>query len=247
MTARAPAGTAKPVNRSRTTALVVAGILLVGTGLGHRVLLGEVDRALGQTIQPREPLDTLPMDVGPWHGHDVAIDPRVLKAPHFDDLYVSRVYRHAQLDIELSVFVGYVGRPRSWLGHRPDRCVVAHGWKQTDQELLTIARPDGPPVASVLYEFRPDQGFGSTLLVVGTYIMNGRYEQKTESFKQPNARAANLLGERPAYFARLQISRIQRDRKEDLAALQELTAALVGPLQERMPYWGEAAPADGRR
>jgi hypothetical protein len=242
MTTQPPRSSPAAARRSQTAALCAAvGILLI-TGLGHRLLLGQVDRALGQTVQPRQPLDTLPMDVGPWHGHDVPVDPRVLKAAHFDDLYVSRVYRHAQLDIELSVFVGYVGRPRSWLGHRPDRCVVAHGWKQTAQEPLTIPRAAGRPVSSVLYEFRPDQGFGNTLLVVGTYIMNGRYEQKTESFKQPNARAANLLGERPAYFARLQISRMQRDHKEDLAALQELTAALAGPLEERMPYWDAVTP-----
>ena len=114
---------------------------------------------------------------------------------------------------------------------------MAQGWEELGQEKMNAAAAGEPPIGSILYSFQPAQGFTRTLLVLGTYLINGHFEQDSQTLKRPTGRGANLLGERPAYFARLQISRIEHDRAEDVGAMRELTRAITRELQQMVPYW----------
>ena len=197
-----------------------------------------MDRALGQVIELRQPLDSLPLDLGDWHGRGVSLDGRVMRAKHFDDAHINRLYYSPSLDTSVEVFVGYVGRPRASAGHRPDICYAAHGWDQTSRENVSLTTLGGRWIPSVLYAFRSPDGFGSPMLVLSTYMVNGRYVQDPDQLDQWNTRNSGLLGERPAYLARIQVSiSSSGDPAADLDALRAFTALIAEPVAQVMPYW----------
>jgi hypothetical protein len=228
--------------RAKVAVLLSISALLV-TGWGHRALVARIDHALGAEVPPARPLSELPLRLDHWAGRDVPIDPRVLEAAHFDDHYLNRIYRNDTGQKEAGVFLGYVGRPRTTLGHRPDICMAAHGWEQTAQTALELKGADGDAIPAVLYEFRRPDGLGPPLLILATHVINGRFVKDPAEFSRYNGRGANLFGERPGYLARLQVSIVQAgSRDSDIAALRDITAAFAVPLKSILPYWDQAAP-----
>jgi len=222
----------------RWTAAVVAVLVLLVTGWSHRKLVAHIGESLGQVAQPSAPLAELPKRLGDWAGQDVPIDARVRQVAHFDDDFVNRTYVSPRWNTAVSVFVGYVGRPRAWLGHRPDLCFASHGWNEISQERVVVRTATGGTVPSILYEFRHPGALGVRMLVLATYVINGRYSQDEDEFRRYNARSPNPRGSRPPYLARIQVSlRTNGDREADLAALHELLGLVVGPTAELMPYW----------
>jgi hypothetical protein len=228
--------------RVQVWALGGAAALLLVTGWGHRLLVAEVDKALGQVQPLLRPLDTLPLHVGEWDGQDVPLDARVREAAHFDDFYVNRVYTHRLRGTQLEVFVGYVGRPRARMGHRPDVCFVAHGWEPGEQQTLAIDA-SGRDIPAILYEFRQPVPPESRQYVLATYVINGRFVQDPETLRRANTRGAQLVGERPAYLARLQVALLDDDREHALQELEDFAGRLAGPLAEIMPYWQKQDPS----
>jgi hypothetical protein len=218
--------------------LIAAAALLTAAGVGHRVLLARIQYALTQVYPPRQPLATLPLQVEGWSGREVALDPRELQAANFDDEYVSRVYAQAAGSASVAVFVGYVGRPRMHLGHRPDVCYAAHGWEQADQRPIDFKLPDGRRGTAILYSFRRPDDVGRPLLVLAMYVVNGRYVRDPDDLRRWSARSPGLLGERPPYLARMQVSlRSSGDQAADLATLENFTGLMADPLVARLPYW----------
>jgi EpsI family protein len=225
-------------------ALVGAVVVLAAAGWGHRALVARIDASLSQSAALRQPLASLPLQLGDWFGRDVPLDPQVLQAANFDDQYVSRSYASGTSNAAVEVFVGYVGRPRSRLGHRPDVCYAAHGWDQVSQESIRIAAPGGQAVPAILYEFRHPDGFGRRMLVLATNIINGRYVRDPDEFGHYDTRGPNLLGGRPAYVARVQVATpITADRQVAFAALGDLAGRIVEPTAALMPYWNEGGSA----
>jgi hypothetical protein len=230
--AGAPAGTLR--------AFVLAALLLLITGWGHRALVAEVDRALGQVVPPARPLASLPLQTDGWVGRDVELDPQLREAAHFDDLYLNRIYASREHRAEVAVFVGYVGRPRERLGHRPDACFVSQGWELCSQERISLRTPKGTEVPAVLYRFRPPSGFGNPMYALATYIINGHFVNDPVAFQSWNGRTAGLLGERPVYQARLQVLLPERgDSDETVRVLRDFVGRFAEPLAELMPYWQE--------
>lgn len=226
---------------SRSWKLVgTAAAVLVAAGWGHRALLARVDSALNQVVGPSRPLATLPLVVGEWVGRDVEVDPRVLKAPHFDDQFVNRTYVSARASKQVEMFVGYVGRPRARLGHRPDICQVAHGLSEVHRTPLDVMAPGGHSVPATLYEFEKPEEPTPRTLVLATYIVNGHYVSDPTEPDRWNARSPLLFGERAAYLMRIQLSiSCSADRAADVSALQQLMAGLATSAAAIVPYWDQ--------
>ena len=218
--------------------VAVAVAILALAGWGHRVLVAAIDRSLGQVLQPVQPLSSLPFELGDWRGRDVALDERIHRAANFDDDYINRSYVDPRSRATVSVYVGYVGRARALLGHRPDICYAAHGWSEVSQQKILVRAAEATEVPCVLYEFQQSGGDGSRMLVLATYMTNGRYVSDPAEFRSWNARNPGLLGERPAYLARVQLAALSTpDRAADLAALQDLMSAAATPVRALLPYW----------
>jgi EpsI family protein len=221
-------------------AVGLSALLLLGTGWGHRWLLARIDGALAEVVRPVRPLASLPLELGEWRGTDVPLDARVLRVAHFDDDYVNRAYYSSRLGRSLGVFIGYIGRPRAMLGHRPDECYAAHGWEQLSQESVATPTLDGRTIPGTLYQFRAPQGGGDTALVLATYVVNGCYVRDPAALQRYNSRSPNLFEAQSSYQARIQVLvHNSGDRAADLAALQDFMTIAQRPVSMLMPYWNE--------
>lgn len=214
---------------------IVGGVVLALSGLGHAALQRRIDAVLSKTTEPRESLDTISMSLGDWTGRDIPIDQEILEIATFDDFYINRMYRQAD-DTQASVFVGYVGRPRARMGHRPDVCYAAQGWTQLDEQRLTIETDGHPPIEAVLYSFKPPNGQAGRLRVLATYLVNGRYTNDAANFTSWNQRRVDVFGvHQPAYLARVQVSMVGRPDESELPLLKDLTARLSIAVLDCMP------------
>jgi hypothetical protein len=214
-------------------ASILAAAVLILAGWGHRALLGAIDAALGQLVQPQQPLSSVPLRLGAWGGEDVPIDERILQVGHFDDDFISRVYRRAD-GTTVNLFVGYQGRPRARFGHRPDACFPAHGWEPTSKRSLAV-EPDGG-IPGVLYEFAPRNELGRPARVLASYLVNGRYTPDPGGAERYVTRS--VFGARPAYITRIQVTLTGgEDAEEDVVILREFMSAVAGAVAACMPYW----------
>lgn len=214
--------------------------LLVLAGAGQRLADGRIDATLRQVAELRQPLSTLPLTVGDWLGEEAPLPEMMAAVQSFDDLFINRVYRRANSNGSISVFVGYVGRPRARLGHRPDVCYAAHGWTEMAEERHEARSASGQRVPCTLQRFsRPDE-FGPVVLVLSAYLSNGRYVEEPSERRDWNSRSAALFGERPAYLTRVQIALPQGvDPAADVAALQDFLGLLADAVSGIMPWWAE--------
>ncbi|TWT44051.1 hypothetical protein RAS1_04570 [Phycisphaerae bacterium RAS1] len=218
----------------------IASLVLLAGGWLHRDLQGRVERALGRVASLRAPLDGLPFELGEWRAEDIPLDPRVLEVANFDDAWVSRVYRRARDGAAVTLFVGYVGRARAHLGHRPDICMVAHGWEQRLSQPLDVATSAGP-AACTLLEFSPPRDFGNPMTVMAAYLVNGRYLKGDSALEGWNSRAPDLGGSSAAaYIGRVQAAVVGTgDLKQDQATLSELLGLVLPKVAGMMPYWND--------
>jgi hypothetical protein len=234
--ATAAGDTAAPTKRFWTAAAVAVVVLLSG-GWGHRALVARVDLAVGKVAELSRPLTSLPLELGDWHGHEVATDDAALRVAWFDDEYINRCYVHRGTGRRVALFVGYVGRPRAHFGHRPDVCYAAHGAEFLGSQPTAIEAADGVEIPAILYEFEAPEAVGERTLVFATYMVNGSYTNDPRNLHRFNSRNPGLLGERPAYLTRVQIStRASSDRDSDVAALGDLAVQIQGPILNSMPY-----------
>lgn len=218
--------------------VVAAAVLLLAGGVAYRALAGHVGAALANYSPLDRPLSTLPLTLGEWEGRDIAFDPAVLRVASFDDEYVNRVYVHRARGASVSVFVGYVGRPRRTVGHRPEVCYAAHGWNEVSQSVLTLDATSGQSLPAVLYEFEHPQRITAPLPVLATYLINGRYFRHPHEFQRWHVRNPGLLGERPGYLTRIQVTLpASADRGADLELLADLLTLVAEPVTRLMPYW----------
>lgn len=248
------AATPKPIDANKPpapvrwsglfVAVALCAVLLVGGGVTHRLLQARIDASLGQVLKTKEPLAKLPMQLGSWRGREDPIDERIRDIFGFDDDYVSRTYTDAQRGARVNVFIGYVGRPRVKLGHRPDKCYAAHGWEQVSETPLTVKTATGREVPSILYEFAPPNTGGAALgssmrmYVLATYMINGRYTQDPDDLNRYNSRGADLFGQHRAYLTRIQVSMPARgEREQNVAMLREFTGLIAEPTTALMPFW----------
>lgn len=213
-----------------SAAVSAALAVLVLAGAGHRLLLARIEAALGQVQQLSKPLATVPLQLGDWQGVDEPMDERTRQIAGDDDA-LNRTYRRSDGSAVVGVYVGYIGRPRKWLGHRPDVCYRAHGYEQLSQEADTLQLPNGREVPCFIYEFRSPAVGGSRQLVLATYIINGEFLASLDGIREMNSRRVDSAGGRPNSLARIQVNVVAGgDRTSDLQMLEEFAVQLQGPV-----------------
>jgi exosortase len=221
-------------------AVVATVAVMVMAGVGHRVLAARIDAALGQSLAPRWPLATLPLQIDDWQGRDVLLDENVRRIAGDDD-FVNRQYVNGTSGRTIGLYVGYMGRPRSHMAHRPDVCYPAHGLHEESRQLVSVPVQNGAAVPGLLYEFAGPQAGGVRDLVLVTYVINGRYVNDVAAANDVNSRGIGLGAARQAaYVARIQLSmRATGDHVADMAVLCDLAARLYQPVVGMMPNLGE--------
>lgn len=222
--------------------IFLGAVILGVAGIGHAALQSRINAVLAVTTEPREPLDSIAHQLGDWAGSDRGIADEILQIATFDDFWLNRMYSHSD-GSQASVFIGYVGRPRAHIGHRPDVCYAASGWTQLSEERLTIPSEDAAPIEAVLYTFEEPSDRRRHLRVLATYLVNGQYTNDAAKFTGWNQRQVDIFGiHQPAYIARVQVAMAGQDDESELPLLKDLSKRLSEALIPCMPVLD---PANG--
>ena len=224
--------------RSVRVAVYATVAVLAVAGLAHRSLMAQIAGATGEPLKLAQPLATLPMRLGPWQGQDAPVDPEVRRIAGEDD-FLNRQYENGQARRSVGLYVGYIGRPRSRMGHRPDVCYITHGYEQISEEPLTVTIAGGQAIPALLYEFRSPEIAGPRQLVLTFYSINGDYVNSVAQANGYNVRRTGPGGKRSSYVARFQIAmQASGDRANDLAVMSSFASDVIEPLAAMMPQAG---------
>lgn len=220
---------------ARSIGLGIAAGILVLCGAGHRILARQIGEMLNEYLQPRQPLASMPLQIGSWNGRDLAMDEPTRRLAGDDD-FINREYVDAGSGRTAGVYVGYIGRPRSRMGHRPDVCYPAHGYREVSRRAIDLRISESETLPALLFEFAPPGLGGSPLLVLATYAINGRWVNDTRAANAYNVRGPSLFSRQLAYVVRVQVSlAASGDERADLERLSGFVAQVVTHVQDLLP------------
>jgi EpsI family protein len=148
--------------------LITTGLLLSGFGyVAHA--------SKSETVAPRMPLETLPLQVGEWTGGPAApFTPEVLKVLGVDD-YVNRNYA-AGTQPFVNLYVGFYQSQRQGdTIHSPLNCLPGAGWEPVSKDRVQFSATDAQGVVRQLRvnEFVIQKGLDRQL-VLYWYQSHGR-------------------------------------------------------------------------
>lgn len=185
-----------------TAASVAALAALIVSYCIYHYEAAAVGAVLAGKLPLRLPFSELPLTLGPWKGKEVPLDPSVVKAAAADD-YLSRWYYNENTGDSIRVYVPYYGNPRTMIGHYPDVCYPASGWKQLVSRIENVRR--GPTqegtIPAIFYRF---QKAGSRVAVMSFYIVGGQYTADRSAAERASHKAASR--ENTNYLAQMQLT-----------------------------------------
>ena len=133
------------MNWNRTTTKLLAGavILLLGTGTLHRWVHVSRGSAASAFRPLCAPLSSLPSDLGPYaYRRDLPLSAEVLQVAGVDS-FVHREYVGPAAGELVQLYVGYWGHENLGVGHGPEVCYPAAGWRIHGAVKQRVLRPPG--------------------------------------------------------------------------------------------------------
>ncbi len=122
-----------------TLRFAVAAVLLTATAL-----LLEA-RSRNEAFPPRESLNTLPSQFGPWTSRDIPIDQQTLDILGAGEFLLRDYTNESEPQPTIGLFLAYFRSQRAGdTIHSPNHCLPGAGWVPTQRKVIQIARPDGP-------------------------------------------------------------------------------------------------------
>lgn len=113
--------------------------LLAAAAIGLRHLSHGEAGALAQ------PLSRFPVQLGDWRGHDVPIEPRVVRALGVSD-YLNRLYEQPPAP-SIFLYIAYFSRQRTGqVIHSPKNCLPSAGWEPVSVGSIDLTGPQGTRV-----------------------------------------------------------------------------------------------------
>ena len=127
---------------ARIAASSLRFVFAAGLMLATAILLQA--RSSYEVVPHREPLSSLPLQLGEWTGRDVSIDQRTLDILGAGE-FLLRDFESRNPDLpSIGLFIAYF--PSQRMGdtiHSPDHCLPGAGWVPTERRVVQIARSDG--------------------------------------------------------------------------------------------------------
>jgi EpsI family protein len=161
------------IRRSQYVAIAMAIVLLVGSGVGHRLLAARYARLAESREIPPGTLSRLPLSLGDWSGQEAPLDPAIIKATDTDD-HLSRIYTRSSDGERISLWVAYGVRFRDLAPHRPEVCYTGVGWILEGEERSEVATPSGESLACRILTFRRSGLEGGRAMVLNYYLVDGQ-------------------------------------------------------------------------
>lgn len=122
--------------------------LLIAIGIVLMVYVGSfaVHAALEtpEVILPDRDFDTLPMQLGQWHGEDVELDPKIFVSTEADSV-VQREYRNSQ-GRGVSLFLAVYKDPDRGIYHNPMNCYRSNGWQKIEDSYRQLECEGAPTI-----------------------------------------------------------------------------------------------------
>jgi EpsI family protein len=126
--------------------LAITVILLFSTGVFLQ------SRKMVEVLPPRQPLASLPYDLGVWRGVDAPISRNVLDVLGQGD-FLSRMYQDTSSDQSfVDLFIAYFPSQRTGdTIHSPANCLPGSGWFPLESGRITLALPGHVPFPANRY------------------------------------------------------------------------------------------------
>lgn len=202
-------------------AWLVAVIILVGAGVGYRLLARHVKSIAGTPAYLPIALNCFPKTINGWLGQDIDIRQSVLEVAGNDD-YLNRRYRRAKQKQWADVYVAYSARPRTMVGHRPRKCYKGAGWTHDQTRQTELALASGRMIPCLIHRFHLDGAEYRERVVLNYYVLNGRVTIDEGSFSGLFKRNPNVGGDIAHYVAQVQItSRVESSARAAACDLAE--------------------------
>ena len=129
-------------------------------------------RSSNETVPQREPLTSLPRQLGPWTGTDITIPQEILDILGAGD-FLLRVYREpAPSQSYVDLFVAYFPSQRSGDSiHSPKNCLPGAGWSPVESSRVTLSLPGQPSFPANRYVIAKGE---DRMLVLYWYLAHDR-------------------------------------------------------------------------
>ena len=174
---------APAASAARWARLALVCALLVGSGLYRAHQAAQVGALLESGKHSPFPLETLPLNLGPWRGEPAELDPEIARRTGAVDK-IFRRYVNQQTGVRLEVIVLY-GPSTDMYIHMPEVCYPKAGYEQVGTTELRPIDSDGGerPFRSLVYA--KGQG-GQTELqeVYYSWRYNGHWSPEVGTQKQ---------------------------------------------------------------
>jgi EpsI family protein len=177
------------------------------------------------------PLREFPLRMHGWEGEDVAIPTETLKVAGNDD-YLSRLFRRGGNGEWATVYVAYTARPRTMLGHQPEKCYPATGWVHDGTEKISITAEGGQVIPCLLHRFHKPEPYRHDMVVLNYYVVNGEFTNDSSVFSGVDWKTPNIKGDIARYVAQVQISSVLEGSVR--AAARDLAEEILKFLPDKM-------------
>ena len=148
---------------------LVIALVLVGLG-------GPIATRVGQApaVELRQSFDSFPMELGPWQGQLVSIDPEMVKATK-SDAHLNTEFSHSGQPL-VSLWIAYYKNQKKKGLHSPKLCLTGSGWIQIDRGTMEIAR-------GWLITYMIMEDMGNRTVVYYWYLQRGRWINNEYMYK----------------------------------------------------------------
>ena len=132
--------------KGTTSRFVLAALLIAAAALFLHA------HSAGEVFPPRLQLNAFPVQLGDWHGTDVALDKDVLSVLGPGD-FLLRVYQNeSQAQPYVDLFVAYFASQRAGdTIHSPKNCLPGAGWAPVESGQRTLSLPGHGPFPANRY------------------------------------------------------------------------------------------------
>jgi hypothetical protein len=186
---------------------ILAIMFVLFSGITYRIAAERLELSVGTPIKLTLPLSAFPVEIENWIGQDVPIPYNIQRAAGNDD-FLSRLYIRQSTKDQVNLYVAYSARPRTMLGHKPEKCYVGSGWTHISTESSMVVTHSGTTISCLLHRFQKPVPENQEIVVLNYYILNGQITSDERNFSGVGWRTPNIAGDPARYVAQVQISSV---------------------------------------
>lgn len=180
-------------------------MIVVIFGIAYRMAVARLEMSIQNPIKLPLTLNTYPFELGSWSGRTVPIPYNIQQIAGNDD-FLSRLYTNQVTKDQVNLYIAYSARPRTMLGHKPEKCYVGSGWTLENTESTVIYSTSGMTIPCLIHRFRKTVPQIQEIVVLNYYILNGQITSDERNFSGVGWRTPNIAGDPARYVAQVQIS-----------------------------------------